>query len=253
MRQILYATAVMMCATAAWGSSFFGIELTNNAIQDTTLKVDTPAAGMVELGSGTSLGLYIGSEMALDFNLKLDLELGFQTARYLINEYTVNSLPIDVGNSMNYTSYVVMTGVRIKYDLQITDSVSIEPYILGGLTPLYQYSPSRNMHHSLDVEIDGGGGDRSFTYSQSNIWALNYWGPDPRGGRIQRHLQVPLRGILPEFQPPRHVRQQRGEVQPQIRLPDRYGPLLTRPRARALPCRPAAALFSLDFGSAPVQ
>ncbi|MFH1706981.1 MAG: hypothetical protein ABIF71_03570 [Planctomycetota bacterium] len=182
MKHILCA-ALITCLAAAtgWGSSFFGIELANNVGQDTVFKYATATeVAQIDLDSGSSMGLYIGSEMALDFNLKLDLELGFHGGKYSLDSYLLDPVPgppvtAQSGNSsLSYYSYVVMAGVRIKYDWQITDSISLEPYIMAGMTPLYQYSPSQNLQNRLETDLGLAG--ESFTFDQSNIWALNYYG-----------------------------------------------------------------------------
>ncbi|MFC1582030.1 hypothetical protein ACFL4W_00690 [Planctomycetota bacterium] len=178
MKQYMFTAILLtvLAVTGAWGSSFFEIELSTNAAQGTDFKdvVGSIDTGTVELGGGSSLGFYIGSEMALDFNLKLNFELGFHYGTYGIDAYSTNIGGVqDTTGAMSYNHYMVLMGIRLKYDVAITHNCSLEPYIMAGITPVYMYSPSARFETQLQTDIDIAG---SFTFDQSDIWALSYVG-----------------------------------------------------------------------------
>lgn len=161
----------------SWGVSFFEVEIASNVVQDTTFDIRGPVDnGRVTLADGSSLGVYIGTEMALDFNMKLNFEFGFHGGKYQIAEYYTDSgLEQGTDSEMSYFNYIFMVGIRVKYDFQITDSVSIEPYLLTGLTPLYMYSPSSYLSDVLDYDL-GFSDNPSYNFEQSKIWVLDYFG-----------------------------------------------------------------------------
>ena len=174
---ILGVLFLIVGSGTGWGVSFFELEIASNVVQDTEFDITGPVDnGSVSLADGSSLGIYIGAEMALDFNMKLNFELGFHGGKYQIESYnTVSGGAQRTKGEMSYYSYIFMMGIRLKYDFQITDSVSLEPYILTGLTPLYMYTPSNYFADILDDDL-GFTDNPSYNFEQSKIWVLDYFG-----------------------------------------------------------------------------
>jgi hypothetical protein len=114
--------------------------------------------------------------MNLDFNMKLDFELGFHGGKYYIDRY-VTGVGGEQGTnkSMSYYNYAFLLGIRLKYDFQITDSVSVEPYVFAGITPVYMYAPSDYLSNALDIDL-GFTSNPSYVFRQSDIWGLDYFG-----------------------------------------------------------------------------
>lgn len=178
---IIAVLILTIFAGGAWGSSFFEIEIASNVSPDTTFRIRNTAGtetGNLTLASGSSVGFYIGTEMALDYNLKLNIELGFHGGKYRIEEYTLFTEPLilqPVSDAMSYFNYIVLLGIRLKYDWQITDTISVEPYFIAGMTPLYMYSPSDRLQGILDADL-GYDTSPSFSFVQSNNWGITYTG-----------------------------------------------------------------------------
>ena len=183
---VLILSIVLISTFPVLASSFFELELANNVIPKTTdgtfnisdydnTNPNNPTliqAQEFTLQGGTSLGMYIGTEMALDFNMKLDMELGFHFGEYAIDQYSGSS---SVNSTWRYSNYILFLGVRLKYDAQITESISLEPYVMAGVTPIYMFAPSYNFRDRLDDDLTGAA-DHSFAYQQDNILALDYYG-----------------------------------------------------------------------------
>jgi len=176
-RAIFLVLLAAASVSPAWGVSFFEVEVARNVVQDTVFNITGPVdSGSLSLAEGSAVGIYIGTERALDFNLKLNFEFGVSGGKYRIGSYTTGLGGAQaVKGEMSYYNYIFMAGLRLKYDFQITDSVSIEPYILTGLTPLYMYSPSNYLNAVLDNDL-GFTDEPSYTFLQSKRLALDYWG-----------------------------------------------------------------------------
>jgi hypothetical protein len=176
-----YAICILFIMVAGagtgWGVSFFELEIASNVVQETEFDISGPVDnGKITLADGSSIGVYIGTEMALDFNMKLNFELGFHGGKYQIAKYYTDSgWDQPTKSEMSYYNYIFMVGIRLKYDFQITDSISIEPYILTGLTPLYMYTPSSYLSNTLDDDL-GFTDNPSYNFEQSKIWVLDYFG-----------------------------------------------------------------------------
>ncbi len=182
---------LLISASTSWAASFFQIEfdatpdlyggeidsgLPADAGQDFDFHAYNGVNhAYVQLGDGRALGLYIGSEFSLDFNLKLDIELGFVGTKYDITRYSTNALADwPISNTWNYYHYMLTAGLRVKGDFQVTHNISLEPYIVAAIAPVYMFSPSSSLRNRMDADLLFV--NASYTFNQSNILDLTIFG-----------------------------------------------------------------------------